>query len=65
MVSVEGVTPTTETIQDGKYKIQRNFVLVTKKDAALSQAAQNFFDFAISPQADGLITEAGAIPVKR
>lgn len=65
MVSVEGVSPTTETIQDGEYKVQRNFVLVTKKDAALSEAAQDFFDFATSEQADSLITEAGAVPVKR
>lgn len=65
MVSVEGVSPTTETIQNGEYKVQRNFVLVTKKDTALSKAAQEFFDFATSGQADSLITEAGAVPVKR
>lgn len=65
MVSVEGIIPTTENIQDGKYKLQRNFVLVTKKDIPLSKAAQEFFDFAISPQADGLITDAGAVPIKR
>ena len=65
MVSVEGVSPTTESIQDGKYKVQRNFVLVTKQDTALSKAAQEFFDFATSEQADSLITEAGAVPVKR
>lgn len=65
MVCVEGVSPTTETIQNGKYKIQRNFVLVTKKATPLSQAAQEFFDFATSLQADSLIKEAGAVPVKR
>lgn len=65
IVSVEGVKPTTETIQDGEYKVQRNFVLVTKKDKNLSKAAQEFFDFAISTQADSLITEAGAVPVKK
>lgn len=65
MVSVEGVTPNTETIQSGEYKVQRNFVLVTKKDTPLSDAAQKFFDFATSSQADSLITEAGAVPVKR
>lgn len=65
LVSVEGVTPTTENIQNGQYKVQRSFVLVTKKDTPLSKAAQEFFDFAISPQADSLITEAGAVPVKR
>ncbi len=64
-VSIEGIAPTTETIQGGEYKIQRNFVLVTKKDAALSKAAQDFFDFATSEEADDLITEAGAVPVVR
>lgn len=64
-LSIEGIVPTTETIQDGEYKIQRNFVLVTKKDTPLSKAAQAFFDFATSGQADSLITEAGAVPVKR
>lgn len=65
LVSVEGVAPTTETIQDGEYKVQRNFVLVTRKDSPLSDAAQEFFDFATSAEADSLITEAGAVPVKR
>lgn len=65
LVSVEGISPTTETIQDGEYKVQRNFVLVTKKDTPLSKTAQKFFDFATSSQADSLITEAGAVPVKR
>ena len=65
LASVEGVVPTIETIQNGEYKIQRNFVLVTKKDTPLSKAAQEFFDFATGPQADSLITEAGAVPVKR
>lgn len=64
-VSIEGTAPTTETIQSGEYKIQRNFVLVTKKDEALSPEAQAFFDFATSGQADDLITQAGAVPIKR
>lgn len=65
LVSVEGISPTTENIQNGEYKVQRNFVLVTKKDSPLSEAAQAFFDFATSTQADSLITEAGAVPIKR
>lgn len=65
LVSVEGISPTTENIQNGEYKVQRNFVLVTKKDSPLSETAQAFFDFATSTQADSLITEAGAVPIKR
>lgn len=64
-VGIEDVMPTKEAIQDGDYKVQRNFVLVTRKDEALSKAAQDFFDFATSEAADDLITEAGAVPVKR
>lgn len=64
-IKVEGVTPSTETIQSGEYKIQRDFVFVTRKDGQLSDAAQKFFDFASSSQADELIVKAGAVPVKR
>jgi phosphate transport system substrate-binding protein len=64
-VSVDGVKPTTETIQDGSYKIQRDFVMVTKKGEPLSAEAQKFFDFATSAKADDLIVEAGAVPVVR
>lgn len=65
ILQVEGVEPSTETIQDGSYKLQRDFVLVTKKDTPLSDSAQDFFDFATSDQADELISSAGAVPVKR
>lgn len=64
-LKIEGVTPTTETIQDGSYKIQRNFVFVTKKDAELSDVAKDFFDFVTSGDADSLIEKAGAVPVAR
>lgn len=64
-VTVDGVAATTETIQSGEYKVQRNFVMVTKTGAELSEAAKAFFDFATSGEADSLIEEAGAVPVKR
>lgn len=65
LLSVEGVTPTNETIQNGTYKIQRDFVLVTPKNKQLPQAAQAFMDYATSAEADEMITKAGAVPVKR
>ncbi len=65
MLSVEGVMPTTENIQSGAYKVQRNFVFVTRKNEALSASAQAFFDFATSGAADDLIVRAGAVPVAR
>lgn len=65
LLSVEGVIPTNETIQNGEYKIQRDFILVTPKNKQLSQAAQAFMDYATSEAADTMITKAGAVSVKR
>lgn len=65
LLSVESIVPTTETIQNGEYKIQRDFVLVTPKNTQLSPAAQSFMDYATSEAADPMIEKAGAVPVKR
>lgn len=64
-ISVEGVMPSDETILSGDYKIQRNFVLVTKKDKELTGSAKDFFDFCMSSEADKYITKAGAVPVAK
>lgn len=54
--------PSEATVLDGSYKIQRPFVLVTRKDTQLSAAAQAFFDWATSVDAADLIRGAGAVP---
>ena len=64
-VTVGGVACTEETVLDGSYAIQRPFVLVTKTGAALSDAAQAFFDYATSAAASGLIEAAGAVAVAK
>lgn len=61
---VDGVAPSEATIKDGSYSVQRNFVLVTKTDGALSDAAQKFFDYITSADASKVIQNAGAVPVK-
>ncbi len=63
-LKVDGVTPTEETVKDGSYKVQRPFVLVTKKDAKLSAPAQKFFDYATSAEVKDIISAAGAVSVK-
>lgn len=63
-LKVGGVAPSEATIKDGSYKVQRNFVLVTKKDTKLSDAAQKFFDYMTSSEASEIIRKAGAVPVK-
>ena len=62
-VLVDGVAPSEETVLSGEYQIQRPFVFVTKADAELSEAAQQFFDFALSTDASDIIADAGAVPL--
>ena len=64
LVTVDGVACSETSVLDGSYPIQRPFVMVTKTGAALSEAAQAFFDFATSSAANDLIRAAGAVPVK-
>lgn len=63
-VSVDGVTPSEETIKDGSYVVQRPFVLVTKTEEALSEGAQKFFDYITSDEAVEIIAGAGVVAAK-
>ena len=60
-LTVGGVAPTEDTVKDGSYVIQRPFVLVTKDGTKLSEAAQKFFDYALSADAAPIIAAAGAV----
>ena len=61
-LTVDGVAATEETIKDGSYVVQRPFVLVTKSDSELSEAAQKFFDYITSADANEIISAAGVVP---
>ena len=61
-LTVGGVAPSEETIKNGSYVVQRPFVLVTKKDATLSESAQKFFDYITSEAANEIIIGAGVVP---
>ena len=60
-VSVNGVTPTEETVADGSFPIQRPFVIVTVEGTELSAAAQAFLDYAMSAEVADIIAAAGAV----
>ena len=62
-LTVGGVAPTEDTVKDGSYVVQRPFVLVTREGTELSKAAQEFFDYAVSSDAAGIISAAGAVAV--
>ena len=61
-LAVDGVAPTEDNIKDGSYVVQRPFVLVTKSDTKLSDAAQKFFDYITSADANEIISAAGVVP---
>ena len=63
-LKVGGVAPSEETVKDGTYAIQRPFVLATRTDAGLNDAAQAFFDYITSGKADAIIVAAGVVPAR-
>ena len=64
-LSVNGVAPSEDSVNDGRYLLQRPFVLVTREGSELSAAAQAFFDYATSADAAGIISAAGAVAVAK
>lgn len=62
-LKVAGVAPSEETVKDGTYLIQRPFVLVTREGTELAPAAQAFFGYVTSAEANEVIAAAGVVPV--
>ena len=60
-VTVDGVAATEENIKNGSYVVQRPFVLVTKADTPLSDAAFKFFTYITSADANEIISAAGVV----
>ena len=60
-LNVEGVAPSEESVKDGSYLVQRPFVLVTKEGVELSTAAQDFFNYITSAEANEIISGAGVV----
>ena len=60
-LTVDGVEATEENIKDGSYVVQRPFVLVTKAEEALNEAAQMYFDYITSEEANEIISAAGVV----
>ena len=61
-VKIGGVACTEDTVRDGSYAIQRPFVFATLTTGTLSEAAQAFYNFALSSESAGLYTAAGVVP---
>lgn len=60
-LKIEGVEATAENIKAGEYKVSRPFNIATKGE--VSEVAQDFIDFIMSPDGQAVIEENGYIPV--
>lgn len=56
-VKVDGVDATTENVKNGTYAISRPFNIAYSKDEALSDAAQDFYDFIMSTEGQQIVED--------
>lgn len=56
-VKVDGVDATTENVKNGTYAISRPFNIAYSKDEALSDAAQDFYDFVMSTEGQQIVED--------
>ena len=61
-VTLDGVTPSMETVRNGEYKVARGLYSLTKGEA--TGLAKLFLDFIISPTGQQIVAKKGFIPVK-
>ena len=58
---IDGVEATAENIKAGEYKVSRPFNIATKGD--VSEVAQDFIDYILSPEGQAVVEENGYIAV--
>lgn len=60
-LTVEKVEATNENVLNETYKLQRPFIYVS--GAEITETAQGFLDFVLSPDGQAIVEEAGFIPI--
>lgn len=61
-VTLDGVTPTLDSVRSGEYKVARGLYSLTKGDS--SGLAKLFLDFIVSPTGQQIVADKGFIPVR-
>jgi len=61
VITLDGVTPTSETIKDGSYELARKLYFYTFGDA--SAGAQAFMDFMLGSEGQKVAEEYGFVPL--
>jgi phosphate transport system substrate-binding protein len=57
-LNVDGVTPTTDNVKKGTYKIARPFILVTKKGVPLQPPAKAFIDWVMGDAGQAIVKKS-------
>lgn len=63
LLDVNGVSPTSESIETGEYPFTQDFYAVIRADEPADSPARRLYDFLLSDGGRALITEAGYVPV--
>lgn len=63
LLRFDGVDISAQTLQNDTYKLKRDFYLLTKKDAPLSNEAQAFIDFVVGDRGRQIILHMKLIPI--
>ncbi len=64
-LSVDGVYPSVENVQNGSYQITRPFILMTPTKRSLSPLAQDFYNYCMSANAQDEIVAEGCVEADR
>lgn len=62
-LNVDNVAPSEATVKDGAYKVQRPFIMITKKGTT-NELANAFLEFVNSDEGQKIIADNGAVPNK-
>lgn len=65
VIGYNGVKASSEAVVDGTYTLKRNFNLILPAGGydALSDVAQDFYDFCLSPEGQAIVVESGNVAV--
>lgn len=61
-LAIDGVAPTPENVEQGRYPVMLEFGLVYRGANGLSAAGRAFVDFIRSPKGQGILKQSGVVP---